>query len=44
VKAEQESMIRTVMIGEETFHTLDNYEIDFSWDQEVVEDEEMWKD
>lgn len=37
-------MIRTVMIGEETFHTLNNCETDFSWDQKVVEDEEMRKD
>jgi len=44
VKEEQEKMIRTVKIGEEVYHTLDDYDTDFNWNQQVVEEEEMWKD
>ena len=44
VKEEHEKMVRTVKVGEDVYHTLDDYDTDFNWNQQVVEDEEMWKD
>jgi hypothetical protein len=44
VKEEHEKMIRTVKVGEDVYHTLDDYDTDFNWNQQVVEDEEMWRD
>ena len=44
VEEEHEKMVRTVKVGEDVYHTLDDYDTDFNWNQQVVEDEEMWKD
>ena len=33
VKEEQEKMIRTVKVGEDTYHILDDYDTDFNWNQ-----------
>ena len=39
VKEEHEKMIRTVKVGEDAYHTLDDHDTDFNWNQQVVEDE-----